>query len=507
MPTRVIDLGCSPDKCDPYVFATGGTSGRYVALSYCWGDRVKPKIRLKTASYSEMIKRIEVQDMTKTHQEAIQISRELGYQYLWIDAICIIQDSTEDWQTESLKMTDVYGNADLTLVAGRAGDSTKGFIANHFQPAIAPHRLEYTNPAAPEEGSSACFVTLPRSLEKGPVEARAWCFQEAILSRRSVVYGVQQLCFGCQEGTCFEDGTNIIKPANREGRYILSNFSCEGKDLQAARETMLRRWYWLVDQYSIRNIFDPHDIFAALMGLAKAVQKTLGCRYLAGLWEDDMIRGLLWSSRNDVLPFAPGGKYSALQRPVERNTKKPDVLGQAAVRAPSWSWASVEGPVLTNSVLREEKYMRRYRTPSNFCIRPALQHPPRWTSQDNCGVDQVWMPACELELLGSPRRICCSERAVVEYAKRTKWWYSPARIAKHGVLLVAEEGGPEHVVGVGIFDVPQERTRSLWALQVIKEEGLMLLRDGMGKFRRLGVFVVEDEGWFQGGSEIGLRLV
>ena len=77
--------------------------------------------------------------------------------------------------------------------------------------------------------------------------------------------------------------------------------------------------------YSARKVFDSHDIFAALMGLAKAVQATLGCRNLAGLWDDDMFIGLFWASRHSVPPV-PAKKYHTHKRPVETDTKKSRIL-------------------------------------------------------------------------------------------------------------------------------------------------------------------------------------
>ncbi|KAK7892786.1 hypothetical protein LTR67_007023 [Exophiala xenobiotica] len=463
MPTRVIDVGCPPYESVPFLFATEGRAGKYIALSYCWGDGVKPEVKLRKATYDSMLMRIDEERMSRTHREALQVARELGFQYLWIDAICIIQDSLEDWQSESAKMTEVYGNAELTLVAGRNGDSNKGFISNPFVPAVPPHQLEYTHPAYPQEEQN--------------------------------------------EGLFCEDGTVALREANKEGRYILSEPPTNEIEFNAAKETLLRRWYDMVDRYSMRGIYDPHDIFAALAGIAKAVQKTLRCRYIAGLWEDDLIRGLLWHSRNDTLPFPPGGRYQALKRPTERNAKKPHALGRIALRAPSWSWASVEGPVFTSSFHRPDKYRQKYRTAANFRIRPALEHPRRWTDNESCDVQQMWMPECELEVFGAFAGVRCSNQTVSDYAKRTKWWYSPAKIAMHGVLLVAIDHQPERVVGVGLFDVPDEKVSPLSCMRIIKEEGLILQRDEWGRYHRLGIFVVEDEEWFDAAQERKVSLV
>ncbi|EXJ76898.1 hypothetical protein A1O3_10055 [Capronia epimyces CBS 606.96] len=509
MPTRVIDVGCPSQGLAPFVFVTNGCADRYVALSYCWGDGVKPETRLKKATYDGMLRYIDEVHIARTHQEALRVTRELGFQYIWIDALCIIQDSKEDWKTESANMTRVYGNSELTLVAGRNGNCTLGFIDNLVEPTAPVHQLEYILPDNPVD-TSVCYISLPRSLDRGRVEDRAWCFQESVLSRRGIVYGAEQLIFECQEGTFYEDGTITLREATQEGRYILGELWKTEPERNAAKETMLRRWYHMVDRYSIRSIYDPHDIFAALAGIAKAVQGTLGCRYLAGLWEDDLIRGLLWHSWNDAIAAMPtGGKYGslALRRPTERNAKNPHLLGQPARRAPSWSWASVEGPVLTNSVQRPEKYRQKYRTATNFCIRPALDQPPRWTNNDSCDVNQMWMRECELEMMAAPVEVACSTRRVPEYSKRTRWWYSPGRIAKRGVLLVAPGHLPERVVGVGLFDVADEKTSPLWCMRVIKEEGLMLRRDCQGKYHRLGVFVVEHEAWFEEAREEKVSLL
>jgi hypothetical protein len=120
------------------------------------------------------------------------------------------------------------------------------------------------------------------------------------------------------------------------------------------------------------------------------------------------------------------------------------------------------------------------------------------------------MPHCELELLGAPQMATCSARKVSEYSKKTNWWCPPPRIERHGVLLVVEDrtqASRERVVGVGLFDVHDERTPSVWCMRIVKEEGLMLRRDDQGKLHRMGVFMVEDDAWFEQGVERRVSLV
>jgi hypothetical protein len=63
-----------------------------------------------------------------TFQDAVQVTRELGIQYLWIDSLCIIQWNTEDWQHEAKRMEGVYASAYCTIAATSAVDLNAGFL-------------------------------------------------------------------------------------------------------------------------------------------------------------------------------------------------------------------------------------------------------------------------------------------------------------------------------------------------------------------------------------------
>ncbi len=517
MPTRVVDLGPPGSN----IFVTKGQLGKYMALSYSWGNAVKHKIRLQNSSYTAMLHSIDEASMTKTHQEAFRLARDLGFRYIWIDALCIIQDDDKDWETESSRMADIFDSAEITLVAARSRESTLGFLEHRPISTIESYRMEYDPPEAPSGTRSECYISLPRSRKYGPLLERAWCFQERILSRRSLVYAADQISLQCQERMYWEDGEGSAESTNIDRRIFLVKLDDRITDKKEVKLRGLLSWYHMLSEYSGRDMFDTHDVFAALMGLAKAVQKTVGGRYLAGLWEDDMIQGLLWVGQYSVWRRKVGKTCRPLKRPVERNTKKPHLLGRQAIRAPSWSWASVEGPIWYHTNGQPKEYWMKYRISENYRLRPVLQ--THWTAQVHCGVDQAWMPACELEVYGVPKIVCCSESLVSSYwspgtriekrnlrfEKNTKWPLFPAiNIQQSGTLLAApDDVGPEHIVGVGIFDVPEEKTKSVWCLRVINSEGLMLRLDEKGKFHRLGKFVVEHEAWFEGEEEQKISLV
>jgi hypothetical protein len=97
---------------------------QYASLSHCWG---KLKIiTLTTSNLAGFQHEIPLKELPKTFQEAIYVTRYLGLQYIWIDSLCILQDSSEDWAKESVQMADVYGAAEINIAATGAADGSGG---------------------------------------------------------------------------------------------------------------------------------------------------------------------------------------------------------------------------------------------------------------------------------------------------------------------------------------------------------------------------------------------
>lgn len=86
----------------------------------------------------ELLKEIRWADLILTHQQSIQVARELGYEYIRIDALCILQDDDDDWAKQSPLVPEIYGNADVSIVAGRSDDSRKGFLNSAYIPRVPP---------------------------------------------------------------------------------------------------------------------------------------------------------------------------------------------------------------------------------------------------------------------------------------------------------------------------------------------------------------------------------
>jgi hypothetical protein len=103
-----------------------------VALSYCWGTPGPPKTTL--SSLKERLSAIQVSSLPIAFTETISLTRKLGLQYIWIDSLCIIQDSDSDWDIESAKMASVYEQAYLTIAASSSPSCDKTFLLERNAP-------------------------------------------------------------------------------------------------------------------------------------------------------------------------------------------------------------------------------------------------------------------------------------------------------------------------------------------------------------------------------------
>lgn len=175
MPTRLIHI--PPQLDQPLrIRTTKGMTGKYVALSYVWGhgstfSTTRDDLR------SRQEEGIWPLDLRKTLRNSVDITRRLGYEFLWVDALCILQKDFEDWSHESVRMASVYGNAVITISADAAQDTDDGILH--------PRRLMRSSSFGPYD--EFCFQKLEgewASITEQHVYRRGWAFQERILSKR-----------------------------------------------------------------------------------------------------------------------------------------------------------------------------------------------------------------------------------------------------------------------------------------------------------------------------------
>jgi len=497
MPTRVIDVG-RQGRPPRLMVTSPAMLEAYLALSYCWGPGADT-FTLNNRTMQSMLGGIDEAELVRTHQDVLALARAHEIRYVWIDALCIIQGDAADWERESKRMEQVYENAAATIVAGRADDARSGFIANDSRPDATPCAI----PIGSDPARGELFVALPRSRAVGPVETRGWCFQEAALSRRAIIYGAEQLIFRCRTGVIAEDFgmkralTKTASPGSSEGAFI----AAINAPPETRSEKTLNEWYHVVSQYSMRRLSNPHDVFAAVSSLARLTQGVLESRYLAGIWENDVVPGLMW------IPFNHHwSKHPPLRRPSPTKFAPPPVI-----RAPSWSWAAVEGPVFYAN-----RGLPKFKRPGFIKARPATGNPERWSPRPDadCDARVLHMSALELHVVARlvRARIVAVATSAREYLSSVNEnTRRLGRVVTDGVLLgSADSPKPEDLIfGIGRFDLEGEGCVEVWCLQLTEDDGLMLVGDKEAGFRRRGrfQFLTRNRRWFEEQGETEACLI
>ncbi|KAH8904679.1 HET-domain-containing protein [Coniochaeta sp. PMI_546] len=323
LPTRLVDVGSIDDPMVRLVETSSIPFRPYVALSYCCG----PDMVFKTtvANYLAHKQGIHISTLPRTIQDAVTITRKLKQQYLWIDAICIIQELPSDWEFESLNMASVYRNAYLTLAAATSSAVTEGFLHQQHLAAQTkpPFHVNWTNAARQVSVLGARIVPSAEAHEQRdgsdylPLSHRGWTLQERLLARRLVTYTKEELWWTCLSGCACECHT-FDKCQRSKPVYAIT---------QPAEA--YEYWQGTVGDFTTRDLTEPLDKFPALSGLASAVQDITGSAYVAGLWSDNFVSDLAWRVATSERP----GSSSA-------------ALATAGYLAPTFSWASVGQPVV-----------------------------------------------------------------------------------------------------------------------------------------------------------------
>lgn len=292
-----------------------------------WGEAQPHQTTISNVSaYSDAIS---PSILPRTIRDAIYVTRILGIRFLWIDSLCIIQDSDEDKLHELGRMHHVYRYAFLTLIAASAWKVTEGFLQNR---PISPHDVAFPFPCASptmQVGNiNLSVATLPRSgpsyaqpRGEEPISARGWCLQEYYMSPRALIFASDTLRFRCQTSTQNVGNAYYNQVHERRLPHVLflrrPPPAVRGSEDWTA---VHRAWWDIVEDYSRRVVGTPSDKLVACGAIADAFQRVLRTEYLAGLWRDTLLQDLLWEKDGEA----------RLERP-------------AAFRAPSWSWAAVDG--------------------------------------------------------------------------------------------------------------------------------------------------------------------
>jgi hypothetical protein len=354
--------------------------------------------------------------------DAIRVTFNLGIRYLWIDALCILQNSDIDKSLEIAKMPFIYSRAILTVVASRARSVSEGFLQDRSEGEISGANLVFQD----EQGSYGVlllpheavdhFTSVTSQAENSwePLGSRAWAFQERLLSPRLLDFTTYQTIWMCQyveknalKRQMWTDGLEmptrasfnesihrlsatlapwkddedrfelnlerltletyrqsvtfsrskalverIFKPATphlHSNQSEYSNIAIEPSDdlhptdhhsMSSQGSEMPRivervgdldtpdaQWAWLVKSYTQRQLTFPTDRLPAMSSAVNVFQNRHKEGVIAGIRIDMLPLGLLWSRSFTGRRLSP----------------RPD-----RYCGPTWSWASVIGPITTH---------------------------------------------------------------------------------------------------------------------------------------------------------------
>jgi hypothetical protein len=311
----------------------------YVALSHCWGGSTQ-LLKLTGNNERQLQGKMPVKTLPTTFKEAISACSELRFTYLWIDSLCIIQDSVADWQEQAAEMNLVYGNAVLSLcMAGSANPSEASFLSRDTD-MILPLSVTLNGHDGKESAlQMVCEGMFVGEIRHSPLRQRGWVLQEWYLAKRSLIFRRMQLWWQCCEELACETIPDGISDNFLFKRFKKEIEAMKVKDSNELVDTShsIFSWQDLIEQYANTALSEEtKDRIIAFSGIATVFGKHFNMedQYVAGLWGCHLPQALLWSR------YMESETYRSLE----------------GYKAPSWSWMSLDGPMHLDHASRLHSY-------------------------------------------------------------------------------------------------------------------------------------------------------
>lgn len=352
-PTRLVELLDDDALC---LVEKPSFQQTYIALSHRWSQDEASKTTL--GNYEQRLSPFSSEPLSPTLRDAFKAVKALGHRFVWVDVLCIIQDSKKDWLHEASEMRHVYNNAVITIAAECVDDDHAGegmfrtrAIQNlrpfHFHQLedFADEKLEVLIKSV-EETSQEPYIFPDAGGKqhnvrpKGILDTRGWILQEQLLSPRILYYGQQQLFWDCISQSASEVSplaTSLLDDANPDETWafrLLRRTIASNGDCNTLAEQLANVWTHVVQNYSARTLTKPSDKLIALQGIITALEGVLGKSSVAGMWQKDLWKQLMWWT--DISSHT--GDSSNMTFP-----------------APTWSWLSANGAIFHHQSMRIDR--------------------------------------------------------------------------------------------------------------------------------------------------------
>lgn len=477
IPTRLIDVGIDGTDTWKIILRSENTieTPDYLTLSYRWAQ--EPGVLLLKSNIAAYRLGTPIADLPRTFRDSIALARNFSIRYLWIDSLCIIQDSPEDWTQESVLMHDVYANSSCNIAASASEGPEGGLFRDRKLEDIEPG---YINVDLPSLGNTKFEIWdqfYMNRLTHGPLTDRGWVFQERILSPRILHFSQHQIAWECFQMSKCETWprwspypTEIDHSHGLKTLYAFFDSDANSEDDEGGEDKTMsvgvyQQWMYLLKAYSRCEFTHQEDRLVAMEGIAKMFEKHTGDEYLAGLWRSRLVEGLNWIVVNP------------LARP-------PGFL------APSWSWASVNSAILPQSlnwprdndlieivdarVKISESSSKWFQVEGYIQMQGCLTNATIEEGSERCALNAAATP---IRITGCPSRIfVLSDTTEVTFPTGTNIHLLPLRSTLRRKM---EDTGTEVEKRIG-------------SIIVILEGMLLEYGPGENTYRRIGRFVVDD---------------
>ncbi|EXK76562.1 hypothetical protein FOQG_18701 [Fusarium oxysporum f. sp. raphani 54005] len=349
--------------------------GQYMTLTHRWGP--VDHIILTKETYPQLLEGLPLSTLPQLFRDAVSICRHLGVGYIWIDSLCIFQgnDSIGDWQHEALLMKNVYSNSFCNISAADTPNCSQSIFNSRDPRLLNPQVVELTLCGEDSAKITERFVLSDYRFWKSEVSnalvnKRGWVLQERFLAPRILHFNKRQLIWECCEKDAAEvypDGLPLSLSTSSDARFKqmdssdytgrVDRYRYREADGNSAPHLL---WLRIVELYTASALTVPSDKLIACSGIAKRVAQIVQDDYVAGMWRRYLEGELLWMVQGNHQP----GRWT---RPRE-------------YRAPSWSWASIDGPI----------------TPGEPRIQDSLitvedYHLDYWTSDKTAAIRDGWL--------------------------------------------------------------------------------------------------------------------
>ncbi|KAF2239900.1 HET-domain-containing protein [Viridothelium virens] len=320
----------------------------YVSLSYVWGSANRTTTLKSNVHLFSQPNGLLKKGLPKTISNALEVTKALGYRYLWVDALCIVQDDDVSKKRMIESMDSVYGNSAITLVAATGEHADAGLSGWDKTCRKPPWEDVETIRSDFRIGLVSFFEN---EIEDSPYSRRSWTYQEEILSSRCLVFMNGRIFFYCRAALWRED-----LMAESEKIVFASRFST---GISRQWPEPLKRLSEHIFVYSSREMTYLSDIGRAFAGIHNAIAPLMnGSMFLQGIPTVAFDWALLW------------GAY-----PGHHIQRRPGF--------PSWSWmghvgrivmpeSSSESPVLVQKWLREKTWINWYYA-SDGMVKPIWE--------------------------------------------------------------------------------------------------------------------------------------